>query len=287
VFIAVITAAAQPPPEKGKTPDQGAKKAVDAKGKTGAVACPTHPLDGRTFVFVANGSGGGTSMGDTLRDISEESRNGLIVINVNWSRKGSVPGDHWDSEGQLLAAARLADRIQIMRAYCPHSRFIVIGYSSGTRVAIAAAETLPPGTLDRLVLLASSVSAYYDLQRAQIGTCGGIDSFFSTEDNVLALAEDNYGTADGQKGPMAGRIGFRSACGPQCGVRQYRWRPAYGGEGDHTYWARPLFIQNTLVQMLLTPACPPCTGAGCADKGKAPPPPPTAKEPPLASAGKK
>ncbi len=226
-----------------------------------AVLCPPHPWDGRTIVFAANGAGGGTTFSENLRDAAAETRSGLIVRTVPWARYGTVYKDNSDTEAHFKAAARLAEHVQELQSCCPNSRFVLVGYSAGSRVVLAAAEMLPPCSLDRVVLLASSVSCRYELRPALRASCGGIDNFYSADDQLLAMAEEDVGTTDGQRGPMAGRVGFRDPSGecdgcPYPNLRQHRWRADLGGMGTHAYWVRPLFLRNSLVPLLMTPGCP-------------------------------
>jgi pimeloyl-ACP methyl ester carboxylesterase len=216
-------------------------------------------IDGRTVVFVANGSGdfgGPAALTDNLRQAAHDAHAPLLVQRVPWCRWGVAWANHNDTEGQLAAAAQLADVVCRLRKQCPATPIVFVGHSSGTRVVIAAAEMLPPNSIDRIILLGSSVSCGYDLRPALRASSGGIDSFFSTDDGVLALAEDLLGTADGMHGPTGGRIGFRypgdpAACAEYGNLRQYRWRPEVGGQGTHIYWVRPVFLARTLAPMLL------------------------------------
>jgi pimeloyl-ACP methyl ester carboxylesterase len=208
---------------------------------------------------VANGAGGGTSLSENLREVARELRAPLVVLTVDWSQTGTVHDDQRDQKAHSVAAGRTAMRAQWLKMHCPHSPIVFVGYSAGTQVATSAAEIMPPGSVDRVVLLGSSMSAVYDLRAALRGSCGGIDSFYSRQDQTLDMAEDNFGTTDGLKAPMAGRIGFRDpaggVCGDYCNLRQYGWRAQMGGDGDHYYWASTHFMRRCLVPLLSTVSC--------------------------------
>ena len=75
-------------------------------------------------------------------------------------------------------------------------RVTAIAESSGSHVVLAAAECLPPGSVERIVLLAPSVASGYDLRRAIRATNSGIDVYYSPVDQVLDLAVNSVGTAD-------------------------------------------------------------------------------------------
>ena len=69
---------------------------------------------------------------------------------------------------------------------------------------------MPADSVDRVVLLAPSVSSRYDLRPALRATREGIDVFYSERDwFVLGLGMAFSGTTDGQLPPVAGRVGFR------------------------------------------------------------------------------
>ncbi len=276
----LLAVGAPAPAQKPAAPDH--KPAVSA-----VIACP-NPLDGRTIVFVANGAGGGETCSESLRQASADMHAGLAVKKASWGRQGTFKGDLYDTPAQLRAAGRLAERFQCLRSECPHSRFVFVGYSAGARVVLAAAEQLPPGSLDRIVLLGATVSSYYNLQRALCASCGGIDNFFSRNDSLLDMAQSMWGTTDGLKGPMAGVAGFRCPPGmiiPEYGnLRQYRWSDKYGGDGTHYYWVSDGFMHRTLVPLLQRPGCPTVAVGPAAPQHPTAParqPAPTHSEPPL------
>src|SRR5947207_2649584 len=88
------------------------------------------------------------------------------------------------------------------------------GYSDPVQ-SPAAAEFLPPDSVERVVLLAPSVSAEYDLGPALACAREGIDVFHSGRDRAyLGLGVRLLGTADRHWSDAAGRVGFRvpAAC---------------------------------------------------------------------------
>jgi pimeloyl-ACP methyl ester carboxylesterase len=218
-------------------------------------AAPAPRPDGRVVVFVADGSGDSTALSEHLGAVARHEHAPLLIRRVPWCRGGAAWHDFNDTAGQLAAAARLAEGVERLRQECPGATIILAGHSSGTRVVVAAAELLPPASVDRIVLLGSSVSCRYDLRPALRASTGGIDSFFSTADRLLAMAEDRLGTADGLPGPTGGRAGFGYPCDPAAcpeyaKLRQYGGRPTAG----HLYWTRPVFLRRALLPMILTTA---------------------------------
>jgi pimeloyl-ACP methyl ester carboxylesterase len=85
----------------------------------------------------------------------------------------------------------------------------LVGHSAGGALVLAAAERLPPGTLERVVLLSAAVSPVYDLRPALRATRCQIVSFHSWLDCLwLDLGTSRFGTVDRVYGPSAGNTGF-------------------------------------------------------------------------------
>jgi len=165
---------------------------------------------------------------------------GVTVTRVRWTQGGTLR----DLRGQgnhLANGRRLADSILAWRQANPQGRVCVVAHSAGAAVALAAAESLPAGSLDRIVLLAPAVSRDYPLGQALASSREGIDSYYSNRDGVnlgVALA----GTTDGRFLSVAGRTGFRSAFD---GLRQY----SHGG--GHYACTTPDFVRNNLLSLLI------------------------------------
>jgi pimeloyl-ACP methyl ester carboxylesterase len=190
-----------------------------------------------------------------------------LIKQVKWSRIGEFARDLFDHEGQLNAAYRLACLVNAFRRESPHARIIFVGHSTGSRVMLAAAEALPPGSIERIFLLSSTVSCGYDLRRALLASRYGIDNYYSEYDNKLESLEDKLGTSDGKRSPMAGRVGFRPpfppnhpAAAPYCNLRQIKWNEDRGngnGLGGHYTWTHRTFIRYQLLpQFFQAPVAP-------------------------------
>lgn len=217
-------------------------------------------LDGSPIVILADGSGATTATYDCLHAASQALQVPLPVLSVPWCRHAAAPQDHTDYAAHCLGAARMTALVLAVRRDCPHSPLILIGYSTGCRVALLAAESLPPGSVERIVLLAASVSCSYDLTPALKATSRGIDSFWSAEDGVLEYIPGRLGTADGLVMACAGQVGFQAPGPPRPEqvelyrkLRQYRWHEAMGGQGGHSTWHAPRFQRRYLVPLLMRP----------------------------------
>jgi pimeloyl-ACP methyl ester carboxylesterase len=212
-----------------------------------------------TVVFVANGSGDQDYVSDAMCSLVRNNHLPLCIRRVAWSRTGFGTLDLHDKAGQKLAAQRLAASVLLERSTSPQIPICLVGHSAGAHVVLAAAEQLPAGTLERIVLLAPAVSRHYDLRPALRATCKGIDSYYSKTDCILMVVETVCLTADGHKAITAGRVGFAPACFDDPlfrKLRQYPYAPCmkqleHGG--GHYGWTRPPFLLSFVVPLLTCP----------------------------------
>jgi pimeloyl-ACP methyl ester carboxylesterase len=160
----------------------------------------------------------------------------------------------------VQAAAVLAERVVRSRQQTPQDKVYLIGHSAGAHVVLLAGEMLPAGYVERIVLIAPAVSHRYDLRRALSCSRHGIDSFHSGRDFMVAGAM-LVGTADGQVGQAAGKIGFTPVPASEpdgalyLNLRQHAWNENMaqtGHHGGHFGMARGNFLQ-TYVAPLFQP----------------------------------
>jgi hypothetical protein len=212
-------------------------------------------LDGQLLVFVADGAGGSTMVGDNLSDLNGEKQLGLRIQRVPWCRQESVLKDLLDHEAHLKAAARIACSVTAIRRDAPHAHIFFVGQSAGVEIVLAAAEMLPPHSIDRLILLSAAVSSDHDLTVALKATTYGIDNFWSADDDLFD--SEHYRNADGIPGRAAGRVGFRPMpCAAYCQLRQYRWTQDFAGSGGHFAWARQHNLKKVVVPLFFSaPVC--------------------------------
>lgn len=196
----------------------------------------------RGMVFVVDGAGGFEATSAALRQALGESECGLGLESFWWSHGyGRVVADQVDHAHAQAEGERLAARVCALRRLCPDAEVYLVGHSAGSAVVLAAAEALPPGSVDRIVLLAPSVSACYDLRPALQTSRAGIDVFYSTRDVAyLGVGTTLFGTADRHRlCPAAGRVGFHSYISTPAdaalyaGLRQHAWHPGIEWTGHH------------------------------------------------------
>jgi pimeloyl-ACP methyl ester carboxylesterase len=220
---------------------------------------PDQPSNG--IVFVADGSGDMRQLSDNLAVVAQESRAPLTVQRVQWSHgKGAIFPDLHDAEHHKQQGKILAQQILAYRQTHPDHRVCLIGYSSGASVALAAAEQLPPYTLDRMVLLSPSVARRHDLRPALRSSREGIDVFLSEWD-VISMVLFALGTGDGFGTPVAGRSGFSPVIQSTedellyQGLRQHTWQgPArwQGHDGGHFGCSHRDFLREQVLPLLVS-----------------------------------
>jgi pimeloyl-ACP methyl ester carboxylesterase len=213
-------------------------------------------------VFVANGSGDFQTVSQNLTEVVAEAALPLQVDTFVWSH-GYLRYlyDHVDHDGHLSQGRLLAARVAEYRQAYPMRRIHLIGHSAGSAVVLAAAEMLPPGSVDRVILLAPSVSREYDLRPALRTSRCGIDVFHSDRDRfILGLCMQIVGTADHGSRTAAGRWGFTPViCDPADTVlysklRQHPWDPAIewtGNGGGHYGTNKPEFLRAYVLPLLV------------------------------------
>jgi pimeloyl-ACP methyl ester carboxylesterase len=206
------------------------------------------------------GAGGFPSITGTFQRVVEDAALPLVVEHFEWTHGYlRVVADHVDVEFAREQGRRLAERICTLKRECPGRAVYVVGHSAGASVALAAAEALPPGMLDRLVLLAPAVSAMYDVRPALAATSRGMDVYFSYRDwAALGIGTALLGTADRCWGPAAGRVGFWPAPGSAgdalyAKLRQHPWDPCVawaGNSGGHYGTYQPAFLRAYILPLL-------------------------------------
>ncbi len=222
----------------------------------GVVACPgcstsrtelCHPVAAvppEGVVFVADGAGDYRSCSAALRQAARKDDLLLHVETFVWSH-----GHHRNladqiDQGHVRAQGwRLADLVMAQRAVGPDVPVYLLAHSAGCAVVLAAAEALPPGSVERIVLLAPSAPADYDLRPALRCPRQGIDVFCSRGDCwCMGLAAVLGGVVQGDWCWGAGLDGFRpivhtaedEACYRK--LRQHAWDPSLkcvGHDGGH------------------------------------------------------
>ncbi len=222
-------------------------------------------LDGsqRGVIFAVDGAGGFLATSKALIRESELAHLPLAVVPVDWTHGyGRVLADQIDWRHARESGCKLAGQILEYRQAFPQGKVYIVAHSAGCAAGLAAAEAVPPESIDRIVLLAPSISSDYDLRPALASVREGIDVFYSARDVAhLGLGVALTGTADGCWGcRAAGRIGFQSPLSNSEGnclfakLRQHPWSPELawtGNHGGHYGGYQPEFLSAFVLPLLI------------------------------------
>jgi hypothetical protein len=220
------------------------------------------PLVRSGIIIVANGAGDFRCCTPAVQKAVAEAGLPLTVETVCWShghyRIVADQNDraHVRAQGQLLAA-----RLIELRRTCPQNAIFLMGHCAGNSVVIAAAEEVPPGTVDRMICLAPSVANDYDLRPALRGCRDGIDAYYSKDDCwLLGLGLHCTSLLWGKYYQAAGRHGFEPVIADSedallySKLRQYPWQSSLactGHYGGHFGSYQPGFLCAFVCPLLL------------------------------------
>jgi pimeloyl-ACP methyl ester carboxylesterase len=219
------------------------------------------------IVYVADGSGDYRTTSRALCEAVNACRLPLRVETFVWSHGyGRMLIDHVDHCNHLEEGRRLAALVAANQQSFPGRSVYLVGHSSGSAVALAAAEASPPGSIERVVLLAPAVSNAYDLRPALRAVRQSIDVFISRRDvGALVIGTGIAGTADRRYAAAAGHVGFTpiSTCpGDEVLYAKLRIHPWdrcvvwSGNRGSHYGTLEPGFMRAYIVPLLQRPFSP-------------------------------
>jgi pimeloyl-ACP methyl ester carboxylesterase len=217
-------------------------------------------------VFVADGAGNFQGASRMLHSVATADRLPIDVRTYDWSHGyGRILADqllYGDAreEGRHLAGAVLDYR----RAH-PDIPIYLTGHSAGAGVVLAALEALPPGVVERAILLSPSVSTYYDLRPALCRVNRSLHVFYSERDCwYLGVYTRLVGTADRRWTATSGRVGFHvcpEELGPELLGKLYQrsWHPAdqqLGNLGGHYGNYQPNFLRAHVLPLIFAEPAP-------------------------------
>lgn len=211
------------------------------------VAPPASPPASGDVVFSVDGSGALGGLEKSLGTAVSQAGMPLRVEEFRWSLgAGLLLVDLWSQSRHRTQGAKLAQLVQTERAANPSARIYLVGHSSGTAVILAAAQELPPSSVERIVLLAPALSSGCDVSPALRCTSGKVDVFCGSRD-LICLSLSVFGTADARVGATAGRAGFRTTANvnpEDAGLRHHT--SAFGGHYECT---RPEFLRKHVLPL--------------------------------------
>ncbi len=162
------------------------------------------------IVFLVEGIGGVDLMGKSAEVALRKAGLPHEVHHFNWTHGvGQFLRDLQDTQHILKKADELAALIKDHRAKKPERPIYVVGRSGGTGLVLYALQKLPPGCVERVILLSPAVAPNFDLRPALSATRREIVSFHSHNDRlILGLGTSQFGTIDRYYGNSAGLTGF-------------------------------------------------------------------------------
>jgi hypothetical protein len=211
-------------------------------------------------VYVIDGAGGYQTAPRSVAAAVADAHLPLEVRSFHWTHdRGLGLADEVDVAHSRDQGRRLAEEVVRFHAAHPGVPVYLVAYSAGCAVALSAAESAPPDGLERVILLAPSVSDGYDLRAALAGSRSGIDVFVSARDRFwLGVGTGVVGTSDGRRQAAAGRVGFEPPVDPLVGrLRQHPWDPAVvwtGNTGGHTGTLQATYLRAYVLPLLSSQA---------------------------------
>ncbi len=231
------------------------------RGLSPAASEPSPPAEPGAL-FVADGAGNFQACSLALCDAIAEENLPLRVHTFDWSHgKYRILADQLGFQHAQEEGAKLALVIADFHREHPHVPIYLAAHSAGSSVAVAALEKLPPNLVQRVVLLAPSICADYDLRPALRNVGDAIYVHYSRNDWwYLGFATQVIGTQDRSWiHPASGRVGFRMSMGCEEDnlligkLRQRPWDPAdrvLGNRGGHFGCYQSDFLKKEVLPYL-------------------------------------
>ena len=210
--------------------------------------------DARPLVWVIDGAGDLHGCSNAVSQANVLAGNPVELSVFPWSHGyRRFLQDQRDTAYSRAQGMRLAAKILERSKQEPGRRVVVIAHSAGCAVALAAGDALPSNAIDRMILLAPSVSTGYDIRPSLGAAHEGLDVFCSKKDWItLGLMTRVVGTADRRWAAAAGRRGFRTP--NENRLRQHFWSVEVawtGHDGKHHGMHSPAFLQAYVFPMIV------------------------------------
>jgi pimeloyl-ACP methyl ester carboxylesterase len=214
--------------------------------------------EGRPLVWVVDGAGDLRGCSNSLSQANLLAGTPMELSPFNWSHgHRRLLADQTDAAHAREQGKKLAEAIRARQVREPGRRVVLVAHSAGCAVALAAGDNLPADSIDRVILLAPSVSVGYDLRPTLRAAREGLDVFCSKKDWVaLGFVTRVVGTTDRFGAAAAGRHGFTADTVPDQEVprlRQHFWSPEVswtGNTGGHHGMHTPAFLHTYLFPLI-------------------------------------
>jgi len=174
--------------------------------------CQTNaPLEGQNLVVLVPGCAGDGFWYNNLRESVAASQPARTVRTFEWG--WPLPLYVLNLQDQKIhtrAEKALAKAIKSWRDRYPAGRLTLLGHSAGCGVILGSLSRLDkPVSVEKVVLLAPSVSPDYQIDPALRQISGTLHVFFSEGDQVwLGWRTSTFGTYDSKRTEAAGKVGL-------------------------------------------------------------------------------
>jgi hypothetical protein len=212
-------------------------------------------LEQRGKVYYLDGAGNlGFGSAEVPRGLREGGFQGDVEP-VIWTTSFNPLIDQVNIFAALAAGRSLAGKIKQYKERHPEGSVDIIALSAGTGVAVWACEQLDErSAVDNLVLLGSSLSNDYDLNKALPNIRGRVYCYHSPQDAVLQTVE-LVGTIDRKSGvKSAGQVGLHPPRGAEGKIVNIPWSRQYealGWYGGHTDCTNVRFVRQDIAPRIL------------------------------------
>jgi len=188
----------------------------------------------RALVVVIDGAGDLKGCSNAVTNAVAVRDCPVVVRAFPWSHGyRQILKDQTDERHSRDKGRELAKQLLYWQKEQPGRPIVLISYSAGCAVALAACPLLPDAFLERNIMFAPSVSTRYDPRDALRVSRDGCDVFCSGRDRfALGIAMRLVGTADGIEGyQAAGRYGFRPTLAADENAKTF-------GNLRHHFWSK-------------------------------------------------
>jgi pimeloyl-ACP methyl ester carboxylesterase len=210
-------------------------------------------------VFVTDGAGNYQMATKSLRQVLQKDGYPIDVITYEWSHgTHRIVADQIGYQHARTEGKKMARDILDYRDAHPDRPIYLVGHSAGATITMAALENLPPGVVERAILLSPALSMHYDVRPALRSVKQGMNVFYSPYDYIyLGMATCILGTPDHRWTAPAGRAGFRVEPDPEepallGKLVQRPWQPAdreLGNNGGHYGNYQPDFLRARVIPL--------------------------------------
>ena len=225
-------------------------------------ACSHDGTIDQDVVYVADGAGDFRAASISVDHVVHGEGMPVCVEPIVWSHGyGRIFADQLDREFARKQGRLLAQELTKRKQAQPHCRIFLLAHSAGSLVVLSAASAMPPDSIERVVLLAPSVRATYDLRCALRATRRSVDVYYSpNRDFYVRGAAVLAALVHFELSRRAGQIGFEPIIESEADAQLYEklrlipWDPAFesaGNGGGHYGGYQPEFLKDYVLPLML------------------------------------